>query len=108
MSGEILHITDASFQTAVLDATLPTLVDFWAPWCGPCRSIAPMLEKVAGTLQGQVQIAKMNVDDNAETPAQFSVRGIPTLILFKNGQAVDTIVGAVSESQLLDFLKKNQ
>ncbi len=103
-SDAILHVTDASFSDEVLNASLPVLVDFWAAWCGPCKMIAPILDDLAGQYQGKLQIAKMDVDANKETPAKFNIRGIPTLILFKNGNVEATKVGALSRAQLIDFI----
>jgi thioredoxin 1 len=104
MSEHILPVSDAEFETQVLHAAVPVLIDFWAEWCGPCKMLAPVLEGVAEEYQGKVKIVKMNVDQNPDTPAKFGVRGIPTLILFKNGEAVATKVGALSKSQLTSFL----
>jgi thioredoxin 1 len=104
MSELIASISDADFDTEVLHATVPVLVDFWAEWCGPCKMIAPILETVAAEYQGKVKIMKVNVDQNPETPAKFGIRGIPTLILFKNGEAAATKVGALNKSQLTSFL----
>ncbi|MFI4957241.1 MAG: thioredoxin TrxA [Gammaproteobacteria bacterium] len=104
MSQHISAVTDSSFESDVLQANTPVLVDFWAEWCGPCKSIAPMLEEVAAEYQGKVRIVKINVDDNAETPRKYGVRGIPTLMLFVNGEVVQTKVGALTKAQLTAFL----
>lgn len=104
MSDNIVHITDAGFASEVLDAELPVLVDFWAAWCGPCKMIAPILDELANEYAGKVKICKMDVDSNAETPAKFNVRGIPTLILFKDGNIEATKVGALSKTQLVEFI----
>ena len=104
MSTNITHVTDASFEDDVLKSGEPVLVDYWAEWCGPCKMIAPVLEEVAITYAGKIKIAKMDVDANQEVPAKFGIRGIPTLILFKNGQEVAKKVGAMSKSQLTAFL----
>lgn len=107
MSSNISHVTDASFGDEVLQAKMPVLVDYWAEWCGPCKMIAPILEELAVQFDGKVRIAKLNIDENPETPPQYGIRGIPTLMLFKDGQAVDTKVGAVSKSQLTEFIEGN-
>ncbi len=105
MSSELIkHITDESFGTDVLQADKPVLVDYWAEWCGPCKAIAPILDEVSRVYEGRVQIAKMNVDENRDVPAKFGIRGIPTLMLFKDGQLAATKVGALSKAQLTAFL----
>ena len=103
-SDLIKHASDASLQADVLDAKGPVLVDFWAEWCGPCKMIAPILDEVAGSYNGKLQVAKMNVDDNRDVPAKHGIRGIPTLILFKDGQVAATKVGALSKAQLVAFI----
>ena len=103
-SDLIKHVSDASFDADVLKSTEPVLVDYWAAWCGPCKMIAPVLDEVAGTYQGKLTIAKMNVDENREVPAKFGIRGIPTLMLFKNGELAATKVGAMSKAQLTAFI----
>ena len=107
MSELILKTTDAAFEHDVLQAELPVLVDFWAEWCGPCKAIAPVLDEIAKDYAGKLIVVKVNIDDNAGTPAKYGVRGIPTLILFKNGQIEATKVGALSKSQLTAFLDSN-
>lgn len=105
--SEIIHVTDDSFDQDVLNAGLPVLVDFWAPWCGPCKMIAPVLDVLAGDYGSKLIIAKLNIDQNQAVPALFSVRSIPTLLLFKNGELAASKVGAASESQLKAFLDAN-
>lgn len=107
MSEHILQVSDDSFETDVLKAETPVLVDFWAEWCGPCKMIAPMLDDVAKEYVGKVTIAKVNIDHNPNTPPKFGIRGIPTLLLFKNGQVAATKVGALSKTQLKEFLDAN-
>ena len=105
MASELIkHVSDTSFEADVLRPGTPVLVDYWAEWCGPCKMIAPILDEVAGAYQGKLQIAKMNVDENREIPAKFGIRGIPTLMLFKNGQLAATKVGAMSKAQLTAFI----
>lgn len=104
MSDQISAITDASFEQDVLQSDVPVLVDYWAEWCGPCKSIAPVLEDLAGEYAGRMKIAKLNVDENPDTPPKFGIRGIPTLMLFKDGEVAATKVGALSKTQLVEFL----
>ncbi len=107
MSDAIKHVTDTSFETDVLASPVPVLVDYWAEWCGPCKMIAPLLEDSARSYAGQIQIAKVNIDENPKAPSQYNVRGIPTLMLFKDGKPVATKVGALSKSQLMAFVEDN-
>ena len=105
MANELIkQVSDATFETEVINAGSPVLVDFWAEWCGPCKMIAPILDEVATSYQGKLQVAKMNVDDNREVPAKFGIRGIPTLMVFKDGQLAATKVGALSKAQLTAFI----
>ena len=100
-----LEITDANFKEVVLDSDKPVLVDFWAVWCGPCRTISPIVDELHNELEGKAVIGKVNVDENSETPVKFGVRNIPTLLVFKNGEVVDKIVGAVPKSQILEKIE---
>jgi thioredoxin 1 len=106
MGEHVKDISDAEFEAQVLQSDTPVLVDFWAPWCGPCKSIAPVLDEIAGELLGQMKICKMNVDENPNTPAQYNVRGIPNLVIFKNGEVIDQIVGAVPKNELSGAIAK--
>jgi len=107
VSEQIVHVTDDSFDGEVLQSGETVLVDYWAEWCGPCKMIAPVLEEIAGKYSGRVKIAKLNIDDNPNTPPRYGIRGIPTLMLFKNGEVEATKVGAVSLSQLTAFIDSN-
>lgn len=107
MSEQIVHVTDDSFETEVLQSGEPVLVDYWAEWCGPCKMIAPVLDEIAGEYAGRLKIAKLNIDENSNTPPKYGIRGIPTLMLFKGGEVEATKVGAVSKSQLTAFIDSN-
>lgn len=101
MAGtKALAVSDATFESEVLKSTIPAVVDFWAPWCGPCKVIAPIVEEMAGTYEGKVKVLKMDVDENPSNPARYAVRSIPTILFFKNGQVVDQVVGAVPRGEL--------
>ena len=104
MSEHIHYVTDTNFETEVLQSTSPVLVDYWAEWCGPCKMIAPILDEVAKEYDGKLKVAKLNIDENQETPAKYGIRGIPTLMLFKGGNIEATKVGALSKSQLAAFI----
>ena len=105
MASELIkHVSDASFEADVLQSTLPVLVDYWAEWCGPCKMIAPILDDVSTAFEGKLQVAKMNVDENRDIPAKFGIRGIPTLMLFKDGKLAATKVGAMSIAQMTAFI----
>ena len=107
MSQGITNVSDTSFEDEVLKADAPVLVDYWAEWCGPCKMIAPVLEEIAREYAGRIKVAKLNIDENTQTPRKYGIRGIPTLMLFKNGNVEATKVGAVSKSQLAAFLDGN-
>jgi len=107
MSDTIITLTDASFEQDVLKSARPVIVDFWAEWCGPCKMIAPILAEVAAELSDKVTIGKLNVDENAETAPKYGIRGIPTLLMFKDGNVVATKVGALSKTQLIEFINEN-
>lgn len=102
--SDLLQVTDANFEEEVLKSELPVLIDFWAPWCGPCRMIGPIVEELAGDYTGKVKVAKMNVDENQNTPSKYGIRGIPTVILFKNGELAEQVVGAVPKSKLTTMI----
>jgi thioredoxin 1 len=107
VSELIVHLTDDTFENDVLKSPVPVLVDFWADWCGPCKMIAPLLDEIAGEYKGRLKVAKLNIDQNNRTPPTFGIRGIPTLLLFKNGEVEATKVGALSKSQLVAFVDSN-
>src|ERR1700739_4233317 len=104
-SEKVTHVTDASFQHEVLESATPVLIDFWAPWCAPCRAIAPMVDEVANDYDGRLKVVKINVDDNPQTPARFGVRGIPNLVIVKGGQVKQQIVGAVPKQDLFSAVE---
>lgn len=105
-NANYVNVTDSSFDDEILKSEIPALVDFWAEWCGPCRTVGPIVEELAGEYEGKVKVAKLNVDSNKQTPTRYGVRGIPTLILFKGGQVVDQIVGAVPKNRIKELLDK--
>jgi len=107
VSESIVHVTDTTFDQEVLQSPMPVLVDYWAEWCGPCKMIAPILDEIAREYSGRLRIAKLNIDENAATPPKYGIRGIPTLMLFKNGNVEATKVGALSKSQLAAFIDGN-
>ncbi len=107
MSKNIVHVSDESFEQEVLNASEPVLIDYWAEWCGPCKMIAPIIDELAEEYGEKIKIAKFNIDENPETPPKYGIRGIPTLMLFKNGNVEATKVGAVSKSQLAAFIDSN-
>jgi thioredoxin 1 len=107
VSERIVHVTDDSFEQEVLQSSNPVLVDYWADWCGPCKMIAPVLDEIAEEYDGRIRVAKLNIDENPNTPPRYGIRGIPTLMLFKEGEVEATKVGAVSKSQLTAFIDSN-
>jgi len=107
MSEHIHYVTDDTFEAEVLQAPQPVLVDYWAEWCGPCKMIAPILDEIAAEYSGKLKVAKVNIDDNQQTPSKYGIRGIPTLMIFKNGNVEATKVGALSKSQLAAFIDSN-
>ena len=107
MSENIVHVTDDSFEQDVLGSEAPVLVDYWAEWCGPCKAIAPILDEIAAEYVGKLRIAKLNIDENPGTPPKYGIRGIPTLMLFKDGQVAATKVGALPKQQLLEWVEQN-
>jgi thioredoxin 1 len=106
MAGDVITFTDSNFESEVLQSAEPVLVDFWAVWCGPCRAIAPAVEEVAKEFSGKAKVGKLNVDENQAVAGRFGIRSIPTLLVFKNGQVVDQVIGAVPKSKLVDALNK--
>ena len=104
MSDSVFHVTDAEFNDTVIKSESPVLVDYWAEWCGPCKMIAPVLDEIAAEYEGKLTVTKLNIDDNPSTPQHYGVRGIPTLMIFKNGEVEATKVGALTKSQLTDFI----
>lgn len=104
MSSLIEHVSDSTFQSEVIESSTPVVVDYWAEWCGPCKMIAPLLEEIAEEFSGQIKVAKLNIDENPLTPPRYGIRGIPTLMVFKNGVVEGTKVGAATKSQLADFI----
>ena len=107
MSNDIVYLTDDSFEQEVLQSDIPVLVDYWAEWCGPCKMIAPLLDDISGDYAGKLKIAKLNIDENSATPPKYGIRGIPTLMIFKDGDVEATKVGALSKSQLTAFIDSN-
>ena len=107
VSDQIVHVTDDTFESEVLQSSQPVLIDYWAEWCGPCKMIAPVLDDIAAEYAGKLKVAKLNIDDNPNTPPRYGIRGIPTLMLFKGGEVEATKVGAVSKSQLTAFIDSN-
>jgi thioredoxin 1 len=106
MAGNIIEVSDNSFEKEVLQSELPVLVDFWAPWCGPCRAISPVVEELSADYGNKLKVAKCNVDDNPKTPGKYGIRAIPTLIIFKNGSVSEQITGAVAKSQITAAIDK--
>lgn len=107
MNDNVIAVTENSFTVEVLQSNLPVLVDFWAPWCGPCKKMAPVVEEMTTEFVNKIKVAKVNVDENQGLSAEYNIRGIPSLLLFKNGKVTDTSVGMITKSQLIDFINKN-
>ena len=107
MSDKVIHVSDAEFDSAVLKSSEPVLVDFWAEWCGPCKMISPIVDEIAASYEGRLKVAKINIDHNQQTPRTYAVRGIPTLMLFKDGKVQATQVGAVSKAQLTQLIDRS-
>lgn len=107
MSSNLIQASDATFEQEVIKSSLPVLVDFWAPWCGPCLMVAPVIEQIAETYQGRLKVVKVNVDENPGVSARYQIMSIPTLILFKGGQPVDSVIGALPKNQLVNFLSRH-
>jgi thioredoxin 1 len=107
MSEQIVHVTDDSFESEVLQSNQPVLIDYWAEWCGPCKMIAPVLDDIANEYDGKLKVVKLNIDENPNTPPRYGIRGIPTLMLIKDGEVEATKVGAVSKTQLVAFIDSN-
>ena len=105
-SDSIIELSDAEFETEVINSDKPVLIDFWAPWCGPCRMVSPLVEEIADEFSGRVKVAKLNVDDNPQTTMKFGIRSIPTIMLFKDGEVLDQIIGAVPKSELENLVNK--
>jgi len=106
MAGKVSEVTDSNFEEEVLKSSTPVLVDFWAPWCGPCKSIAPLLEEIAEDYQDKLKIVKVNVDENPTAPSKYDVRGIPNLVFFKDGKVAEQVVGALLKEQLIEVIDK--
>lgn len=107
MSGNLIQANDDTFEQEVINSNLPVLVDFWAPWCGPCLMVAPVIEQIAEAYRGQLKVVKVNVDENPAISSRYQIMSIPTLILFKGGKPVDSIIGALPKSQLIDFISQH-
>ncbi len=106
-SEAILEVSDSNFESEVVNSDVPVLIDFWAPWCGPCRAIAPIVEEISSTYEGKIKVGKMNVDENQATTMKFGIRSIPTLIMFKDGEAIDQIIGAVPKGEIERVVEKS-
>ncbi|MCH7517906.1 MAG: thioredoxin [Candidatus Dadabacteria bacterium] len=106
-SDAIIELSDSTFETEVVKSDLPVLVDFWAPWCGPCRAIAPLVEEISSSYEGKIKVGRMNVDENQSTTMKFGIRSIPTIIMFKDGEAVDQIIGAVPKGEIERVVEKS-